>query len=211
MPSSWGKRNAITWLSPCRIKRMAGMKETQLSAEIELLETDSKKKWTRPPISMNFEVCIPLKKLNKATFPISSFWRKKAYFKFEGCYKLCNCCVLFTYSNVFIFLLIFAESESNIALSGVQQKKEILLFWMILVEINCTTCFYVAFCFTWFFGCFVHYTRPLGLFRLTIWRCCWILGAVRSFWLQSTLLESVRVETKLFGSRRDQMGSIHWS
>ena len=39
-----------------RIKRMAGMKETQLSAEIELLETDTKKKWTRPPISMNFEV-----------------------------------------------------------------------------------------------------------------------------------------------------------
>lgn len=32
------------------------MKETQLSAEIELLETDTKKKWTRPPISMNFEV-----------------------------------------------------------------------------------------------------------------------------------------------------------
>lgn len=39
-----------------RIKRMAGMKETQLSAEIELLETDTKKKWTRPPISMSFEV-----------------------------------------------------------------------------------------------------------------------------------------------------------
>jgi AP-2 complex subunit mu-1 len=39
-----------------RIKRIAGMKETQLSAEIELLETDTKKKWTRPPISMNFEV-----------------------------------------------------------------------------------------------------------------------------------------------------------
>lgn len=37
---------------------MAGMKETQLSAEIELLETDTKKKWTRPPISMNFEVSI---------------------------------------------------------------------------------------------------------------------------------------------------------
>lgn len=35
---------------------MAGMKETQVSAEIELLETDTKKKWTRPPISMNFEV-----------------------------------------------------------------------------------------------------------------------------------------------------------
>lgn len=32
------------------------MKETQLSAEIELLETDTKKKWTRPPISMGFEV-----------------------------------------------------------------------------------------------------------------------------------------------------------
>jgi len=44
--------NAIVW----KIKRMAGMKETQLSAEIDLLETDTKKKWTRPPISMNFEV-----------------------------------------------------------------------------------------------------------------------------------------------------------
>lgn len=44
--------NAIVW----KIKRMAGMKETQLSAEVELLETDTKKKWTRPPISMNFEV-----------------------------------------------------------------------------------------------------------------------------------------------------------
>lgn len=44
--------NAIVW----KIKRMAGMKETQLSAEIELLQTDTKKKWNRPPISMNFEV-----------------------------------------------------------------------------------------------------------------------------------------------------------
>jgi len=44
--------NAIVW----KIKRMAGMKETQLSAEIELLLTDTKKKWNRPPISMNFEV-----------------------------------------------------------------------------------------------------------------------------------------------------------
>lgn len=35
---------------------MAGMKESQISAEIELLQTDSKKKWTRPPVSMNFEV-----------------------------------------------------------------------------------------------------------------------------------------------------------
>ena len=39
-----------------RIKRMGGMKECQLSAEIELLNTSDKKKWTRPPISMNFEV-----------------------------------------------------------------------------------------------------------------------------------------------------------
>jgi len=39
-----------------RIKRMGGMKECQLSAEIELLSTNEGKKWTRPPISMNFEV-----------------------------------------------------------------------------------------------------------------------------------------------------------
>lgn len=45
--------NAIVW----KIKRMAGMKESQISAEIELLHTNDKKKWTRPPISMNFEVC----------------------------------------------------------------------------------------------------------------------------------------------------------
>lgn len=44
--------NAIVW----KIKRMAGMKESQISAEIELLHTNDKKKWTRPPISMNFEV-----------------------------------------------------------------------------------------------------------------------------------------------------------
>jgi len=39
---------------------MGGMKESQLSAEIELLQTDTKKKWTRPPISMNFEVFLVL-------------------------------------------------------------------------------------------------------------------------------------------------------
>lgn len=44
--------NAIVW----KIKRMGGMKECQLSAEIELLTTSDKKKWTRPPISMSFEV-----------------------------------------------------------------------------------------------------------------------------------------------------------
>lgn len=35
---------------------MAGMKECQISAEIELLPASDKKKWNRPPISMNFEV-----------------------------------------------------------------------------------------------------------------------------------------------------------
>ena len=35
---------------------MGGMKESQISAEVELLQTDNKRKWTRPPISMNFEV-----------------------------------------------------------------------------------------------------------------------------------------------------------
>jgi len=44
--------NAILW----KIKRMAGMKESQISAEIELLPTRDTKKWTRPPISLNFEV-----------------------------------------------------------------------------------------------------------------------------------------------------------
>ena len=37
---------------------MAGMKESQISAEIELLPTNDKKKWARPPISMNFEVWL---------------------------------------------------------------------------------------------------------------------------------------------------------
>jgi len=44
--------NAILW----KIKRMAGMKECQLSAEIDLLAVGDKKKWNRPPISMSFEV-----------------------------------------------------------------------------------------------------------------------------------------------------------
>lgn len=35
---------------------MAGMKESQISAEIELLPSRDTKKWTRPPISLNFEV-----------------------------------------------------------------------------------------------------------------------------------------------------------
>lgn len=46
--------NAIVW----KIKRMGGMKESQISAEIDLLNTGNmeKKKWNRPPVSMNFEV-----------------------------------------------------------------------------------------------------------------------------------------------------------
>eukprot|EP00095_Tigriopus_kingsejongensis_P001735 maker-scaffold514_size150699-snap-gene-0.30 protein:Tk01735 transcript:maker-scaffold514_size150699-snap-gene-0.30-mRNA-1 annotation:"clathrin-adaptor protein " len=60
--SKFETEHAISFIPPdgeyelMRIKRMAGMKESQISAEIELLQTDSKKKWTRPPISMNFEV-----------------------------------------------------------------------------------------------------------------------------------------------------------
>jgi AP-2 complex subunit mu-1 len=44
--------NAIVW----KIKRMSGMKEVQITAEIELLPSGDKKKWARPPISLNFEV-----------------------------------------------------------------------------------------------------------------------------------------------------------
>ena len=46
----------VTLFTIIRIKRMAGMKESQISAEIELLPTRDTKKWTRPPISLNFEV-----------------------------------------------------------------------------------------------------------------------------------------------------------
>ena len=42
----------------CRIKRMGGMKESQISAEIDLMATKDNKKWARPPISLNFEVII---------------------------------------------------------------------------------------------------------------------------------------------------------
>ena len=44
----------------CRIRQMQGMRETQLTAEIELLPTSEaakQKQAARPPISMNFEVC----------------------------------------------------------------------------------------------------------------------------------------------------------
>ena len=42
----------------CRIKRMGGMKESQISAEIDLMATKDNKKWARPPISLNFEVIM---------------------------------------------------------------------------------------------------------------------------------------------------------
>lgn len=45
--------NAIIW----KIRRISGMKDCKLSAQIELLQASEKqKRWTRPPISMNFEV-----------------------------------------------------------------------------------------------------------------------------------------------------------
>nr|XP_048718877.1 AP-2 complex subunit mu isoform X2 [Caretta caretta] len=60
--SKFDSERSISFIPPdgefelMRIKRMAGMKESQISAEIELLPTNDKKKWARPPISMNFEV-----------------------------------------------------------------------------------------------------------------------------------------------------------
>lgn len=47
--------NSIVW----KIKKIAGMRETQLTTDVELLatsETSKSKQQTRPPISMNFEV-----------------------------------------------------------------------------------------------------------------------------------------------------------
>lgn len=45
--------NAIVW----KIRRISGMKDCKLSAQIELLQTsDKQKRSARPPISMNFEV-----------------------------------------------------------------------------------------------------------------------------------------------------------
>ena len=34
------------------------MKESQISAEIELMPAKETKKWSRPPISLNFEVRV---------------------------------------------------------------------------------------------------------------------------------------------------------
>ena len=57
--------NAIVW----KMKRMAGMKESQISAEIELLSTAEKKKWSRPPC-----LCIlDLRSLNYKSHPIANY------------------------------------------------------------------------------------------------------------------------------------------
>jgi len=54
--AKWKKAdNCIQW----KLKRMNGLKESSLSAEIEILPTTAggeQKRWSRPPISMNFEV-----------------------------------------------------------------------------------------------------------------------------------------------------------
>ncbi len=61
-----GSKDSLFWINSIvleneklfekkRIKRMGGQKDSQLSAEIELMPNE-KKKWARPPISMNFEV-----------------------------------------------------------------------------------------------------------------------------------------------------------
>jgi len=51
---------------------MGGMKECQLSAEVELLSTKGEtKKWTRPPISMSFEV----RAASATTITVLYWWR----------------------------------------------------------------------------------------------------------------------------------------
>ena len=52
----WLVRITIIVVFIFRIKRMGGMKESQISAEIDLMATKENKKWARPPISLNFEV-----------------------------------------------------------------------------------------------------------------------------------------------------------
>lgn len=56
--SVFARLSPVIFLAGFRIKRMGGLKESQISAEIDLLSTGAadKKKWNRPPVSMNFEV-----------------------------------------------------------------------------------------------------------------------------------------------------------
>ena len=57
--AKWKKSdNCIVW----KLRRVNGLKEYSLNAEVEVLNTssgdekDNSKRWSRPPISMNFEV-----------------------------------------------------------------------------------------------------------------------------------------------------------
>lgn len=52
--------NAVIW----KLARMTGGKSAQCTIEIELLQTSDKKKWTRPPISVDFEVPFACSGLN---------------------------------------------------------------------------------------------------------------------------------------------------
>lgn len=54
------KKHALVW----KVKRFNGATEHSLMASVELIATTrDKKAWSRPPISMSFQVCIPPPKL----------------------------------------------------------------------------------------------------------------------------------------------------
>lgn len=93
----------------CRIKRMAGMKESQISAEIELLPTNDKKKWARPPISMNFEVSLVLGCLN--SFYSKSYFIMSKYFKVSTKFLAWN--YLTIMSAGIVAILLFKCEESS--------------------------------------------------------------------------------------------------
>jgi len=71
--------NAIVW----KIKRMGGMKESQISAEIDLLTgtTAEKKKWNRPPVSINFEVRDSVCRSTPLQVPFAASGLKVRYLK----------------------------------------------------------------------------------------------------------------------------------
>lgn len=49
------KKHALVW----KVKRFNGATEHSLMASVELIATTrDKRAWSRPPISMNFQVCI---------------------------------------------------------------------------------------------------------------------------------------------------------
>jgi hypothetical protein len=71
---------------------MAGMKESQISAEIELLPTNDKKKWARPPISMNFEVKVAV------TLTLSAVMINLAFYHTV---LICSCVELVTWMSLY--------------------------------------------------------------------------------------------------------------